>query len=150
MPVKAVIDTNIWVSALVAPLGTAAKLIDLWKKGKFKLLISEQQTSELYEVLSRSHFSIKYRLDEKKVEDLIASIAEKAERILFEKSLINCCRDQDDNVIIETAIRGKAKYLVTGDKDMTDDNAVSAFLSRYGVTVISLSKFLSLLNKTPS
>jgi len=45
--VKAVVDTNIWVSALVAPFGSAAKLIELWKIDKFKLIISELQTSEL-------------------------------------------------------------------------------------------------------
>ncbi|MBI4689002.1 MAG: putative toxin-antitoxin system toxin component, PIN family [Nitrospirae bacterium] len=147
MPVKAVVDSNIWVSALVAPMGTAAKLIDLWEKGKFKLVISEQQTAELFEVLSRTQFTTKYRLDEKKVEDLIISVAENAEHIFIGKSLINWCRDPDDDVIIETAIRGGAKYLVTGDKDISSDNAVSALLSQHGVTVISLSNFLALIRK---
>jgi len=145
--VKAVVDTNIWISALVAPLGTAANLIELWKRGKFKLIISEQQSSELYEVLSRSKFTIKYRVDEKKVEDLIVSIAEIAEHVSPEKILIDCCRDPDDNVLLETAIRGKAKYLVTGDKDITNDKTVLSFLSRHGVTVISLSNFLPLIDK---
>jgi len=145
--VKAVVDTNIWVSALVAPFGSAAKLIELWKIGKFKLIISELQTSELYEVLSRSQFTTKYRIDEKKVEDLIVSIIENAEHILLEKSAISCCRDPDDDIIIETAIRGKAKYLVTGDKDIINDKTVLSFLSRHGVSVISLSRFLAIINK---
>jgi len=146
VPVKAVIDSNIWISALVAPLGRSAKIIELWEKGKFRLVISEQQFSELYEVLSRSKFTIKYRLDEKKVDALIASIAENAEHIFLEEHISNICRDPDDNLIIETALRGKAKYLVTGDKDITDDKKVVSFLSQHGVSVISLSKFLNLIN----
>ena len=84
--VKVVVDTNIWVSALVAPFGSAAKLIESWKIDKFKLIISELQTSELYEVLSRSQFTTKYRIDENKIEDLIVSIIENAEYIFLEKA----------------------------------------------------------------
>jgi len=51
------------------------------------------------------------------------------------------CRDPDDNMIIRTAVRGKAKYLITGDKE------VLSYLSRHGVTVVSLSKFLAVINK---
>ena len=148
MPVKAVVDTNIWVSALVAPSGTAAQIVELWKDGRFKLLISEQQSSELYEVLSRSELTVKYSIDEQKVSDLLLSIAENAQHVFLEdKDKINVCRDPDDNLIIETAVRGKAKYLITGDRDITDDKRIASYLLRRGVTVISLSKFLSLINK---
>lgn len=147
MSVKAVVDTNIWVSALVAPLGTAAKLIELWKKDTFTLILSEQQSSELFEVLSRSKFTIKYHIEENKVEDLISSFAENAKHIRIEDNIVNCCRDADDNIIIETAVRGRAKYLVTGDKDIAEDKVVSSYLSSHGVTVISLQKFIALINK---
>lgn len=87
-------------------------------------------------------------MDEKKVEDLIASFAENAKHVSLEKNTINICRDPDDNVIIETALKGKAKYLITGDKDITDDKKVLSFLSQHDVTVISLSKFLSIIDKS--
>jgi predicted nucleic acid-binding protein len=48
-------------------------------------------------------------------------------------------------MVIETAICGKAKYLITGDRDITDDKRISSFLSQHGVTVVSLSKFLNLI-----
>ncbi|MBI5635120.1 MAG: putative toxin-antitoxin system toxin component, PIN family [Nitrospirae bacterium] len=70
----------------------------------------------------------------------------KAERITL-KGNLNICRDPDDDVIIETAVRGRAKYLVTGDKDIADDKTVSSYLSQHGVTVISLQNFLSLIGK---
>lgn len=147
MPVKVVIDTNVWVSALVAPRGISAELVELWKRGKFRVVFSEQQITELWEVLTRSKFSLKYRIHEKEVTDIAASIVEKAERVTI-KGNITCCRDSDDNMFLETAIRGKAKYLITGDKDIKFDKAVLSFLARYGVSVISVAKFLALISKT--
>ena len=144
MPVNAVVDTNIWVSGLIATSKTAAKLIDEWKTGKFGVVISEQQIVEIYEVLTRPKFLVKYSITEKEVRVLVTSIKDKAERVTL-KGGIELCRDPDDNIIIETAIRGKSKYLITGDRDITDDKRILSFLSQYGVYVISLSKFLNLI-----
>jgi hypothetical protein len=146
VPVKAAVDTNIWISSLIASSKTAARLVDEWREGKFVIVISEQQVLELYEVFSRPKFLFRYRIDRQEIDDLVSSIAARAERISL-KGTIKLCRDPDDDVILETAIRGKAKYLITGDKDITDDKKVLSFLSQHGVTVISLSNFLSIINK---
>lgn len=146
MPVKVVVDTNIWISSLIASSKTAAKLVDEWREGKFEIVISEQQVLELYDVFSRPKFLFGYRLDRQEIEDLVSSIATRAERITL-KGSIKICRDPDDDIIIETAVRGKAKYLVTGDKDITNDKTVLSFLSRHGVSVISLSRFLAVIDK---
>jgi predicted nucleic acid-binding protein len=60
---------------------------------------------------------------------------------------IEICRDKDDNLIIETAIKGKAEYLVTRDDDLKFDKKVSDFLSKYGISVTSVAKFLNLIEK---
>lgn len=147
MSVKAVVDTNIWISSLIATSGTTAKLVDEWRKGKFSIAVSEQQIVELYEVFTRPKFLFRYRISREEIDVLISSIAVNAERITL-KGNIKLCRDPDDNMILETAIRGKAKYLITGDKDITNDKEVISFLSQHGVTVVSLPKFLDIINKT--
>jgi putative PIN family toxin of toxin-antitoxin system len=144
--VKAAVDTNIWISSLIATSETSTNLVDEWRKGKFIVAISEQQIFELYEVLARPKFLFKYHIKREKIEELVVLIKDKAERVTLIGS-VTLCRDPDDNIIIETAVRGKAKYLITGDKDITEDKKVSSFLSRHGVTIISLSKFLELINK---
>jgi len=144
--VKAVVDTNIWISSLIASSKTAARLVDEWRKGKFGIVISEQQVLELYDVFSRPKFLFRYRIDRQEIEDLVSSIATHAERITL-KGSTKLCRDPDDDIIIETAIRGKAKYLVTGDKDIMDNKEVLSYLSRHGVSVVSLSKFLAVIDK---
>jgi hypothetical protein len=146
VPIKVVVDTNIWISSLIASSKTAAKLVDEWREGKFKIVVSEQQVLELYEVFSRPKFLFKYRIARQEIDDIVSSIAVRAERVTL-KGNTKLCRDPDDDIIIETAIRGRAKYLVTGDKDITNDKTVLSFLSRHGVSVISLSRFLAIINK---
>ena len=141
MPVRAVIDTNIWISGLITTSETVAKLIDEWKTGKFAVVVSEQQILEIYEVLTRPKFSLKYNITEKEIRDLVTLIKDKAEHVTL-KNNIAVCRDPDDNIIIETAILGKAKYILTGDKDISEDKKISLFLSQHGVSVISISNFL--------
>ena len=146
MPIKVVVDTNIWISSLIASSKTAARLVDEWRESKFEIVVSEQQVLELYEVLSRPKFLFKYRIARQEIDDIVSSIAVRAERVTL-KGNTKLCRDPDDDIIIETAIRGRAKYLVTGDKDITNDKTVLSFLSRHGVSVISLSRFLAIINK---
>ncbi len=143
---KAVVDTNIWISSLITTSETSTNLVDEWRKGKFTVVISEKQVLELYEVLARPKFLFKYHVREKEVKELAVLIKDKAKRVTL-KYNISLCRDPDDNIIIETAIRGKAKYLVTGDKDITHDKKVLSFLSQHDVTVISLSTFLNIIKK---
>lgn len=146
VPIKVVVDTNIWISSLIASSKTAARLIDEWREGKFEIVVSEQQVLELYEVFSRPKFLVKYRIDRQEIDDIVSSIAFRAERVTL-KGSTKLCRDPDDDIIIETAIRGRAKYLVTGDKDITNDKTVLSFLSRHGVSVIPLSRFLAIIDK---
>ena len=47
---RVVLDTNILVSALLIETSLPAKLISLWRVGKFTLLSAEEQLDELSKV----------------------------------------------------------------------------------------------------
>jgi hypothetical protein len=51
--------------------------------------------------------------------------------------------------VIETAIQGSAQYIVSRDDDLKRDMDVSTFLSRHGVSVVSIAGFLDAI-KTQS
>lgn len=146
MPIKAVIDTNIWVSSLLNPFGFPARLRKSFEAGAFHAVISEPILEELSEVLNRPKIKNKYGISEDDISELLVLIEERAESVLLSGD-ITVCRDKDDNLIIETAIKGKAAFLVTRDDDIKFDKAVSSFLLQHGISVISLSKFLALINK---
>jgi len=144
--VRAVIDTNIWVSSLLNPFGFPTKLRKAFEDGAFLAIISEPILAELADVLSRPRIKDKYGITDADIEELLILIEERSEHVMLSEDVV-ICRDKDDNFVIETAIKGKAGYLVTRDDDIKFDREVESFLSQHNVTVVSISKFLSLINK---
>ncbi|OHB91026.1 MAG: putative toxin-antitoxin system toxin component, PIN family [Planctomycetes bacterium RIFCSPHIGHO2_12_39_6] len=144
MAVRAVIDTNIWVSSLLNPFGFPAIVRKSFEEGAFQVVISEPILEELAEVLNRPRIKDKYGISENDISELLVLIEERSEPVLL-SSDISICRDKDDNFIIETAIKGKAAFLVTRDDDIKFDKSVSSFLLPYGVSVISITRFLAII-----
>ncbi len=143
---KAVIDTNIWISSLINPFGFPAKLRKSFEEGMFHVVISEPMLEELSDVLNRPRIKDKYGITEGDIEELLILIEERSEHVLLSGDII-ICRDKDDNLVLETAIKGKAEYLVTRDDDIKFDKEISSFLLQYDVSVISIANFLALINK---
>ncbi len=147
MTVRAVIDTNIWVSALLNPFGFPAMLRKYFEEGKFQTVISEPMLLELAAVLARPRIREKYEITDNDIRELLILIEERSGHVLLAGDVI-VCRDRDDNLVIETAIKGQAQYIVTRDDDIKFDKKVSLFLSDYGITVRSVAQFLSVIVKT--
>ncbi|MBI3584408.1 MAG: putative toxin-antitoxin system toxin component, PIN family [Nitrospinae bacterium] len=146
MPIRVVIDTNIWVSALLNPFGFPARLLKSFKEGVFTVIISSPMIEELANVLNRPRIKDRYGITDDDIEELMILIEERTEGVLLSED-IDICRDRNDNFVIETAIKGHAEFLVTRDDDIKSDEGVSSFLSQHGVSVISIAKFLTTINK---
>jgi putative PIN family toxin of toxin-antitoxin system len=144
--IRAVIDTNIWVSALLNPFGFPATLRRFFAEGAFQSVISESILLELAEVLNRPRIKDKYGLTVEDIRELIILIEERSEHVMLSGD-VSVCRDKDDNLIIETALKGQAQYIVTRDDDIKFDNNVSLFLAKHGITVSSVAQFLSITHK---
>ena len=110
---KAVIDTNIWISFLIGKL--LAGLDDYILEGRLEVVISDEQLEEITTVLRRPKFRKHFSPDD--IEEFLSLIYKTAEIVEIHHT-IKDCRDEKDNFILETAIRGKADYIVTGDKDL--------------------------------
>ena len=107
---KVCIDTNVWISGLLYS-GVPAEVVDLALKKKFELILSKFILEELEKKLIH-----KFELKPKLASQLIFRIAEVAD--LYEpKGLFHVISNKHaDNLILETAWIGEAKYLVTGDR----------------------------------
>lgn len=115
MAVRAVIDTNIWVSSLLNPFGFPARLRKSFEEGNFSVVISAPMLEELSDVLNRPRIKDKFEITEEDIVGLLILLEERAEDVLVSGG-VNICRDKDDDLVIETAIKGKAEYLVTRDE----------------------------------
>ena len=144
MGIKAVIDTNVWISAFLNPTGYPAKLRQAFEQGIFEVVVSEPILQEIADVLWRPRIKDKYGITEEDIDELLTLIEDRSDHVLLSGN-INICRDKDDNFIIETAIKGNVRYLVSRDDDIKLDQGVSNFLSQYGVSVITVKNFLKLI-----
>ena len=68
MLIKAVIDTNVWISALLNP-GTARQIVSYLYTGGFQLVCSGELLAELLRVLSRPKVSATF--DQEDVDELL-------------------------------------------------------------------------------
>ena len=59
---------------------------------------------------------------------------------------IRVCRDPSDDVVIETALRGRAAVLVSRDDDRNGDPQLFEFLSILGISALSVQRFLDALD----
>ncbi len=109
-PAKAVLDTNVIVSALLKQEGRQAHLLDLALSGAFVLVVSPALLEEYEEVLRRPRF----RLDPGKVARTLRVIRSGA-RIVQPRRQILATRDPDDNMVLECAVEGSAEFVVTGN-----------------------------------
>lgn len=143
--IRAVIDTNIWVSSLLNPFGFPARLSTAFANGRFEAVLSEQLLVELADVLNRPRIKNKYGLSDSDIAEFLFLLEERADHVLL-KGNVNVCRDRDDDCVIETALLGNALYIVSRDDDLKFDDSVSSFLANHGISVITVAHFLAILD----
>ena len=110
--VRAVIDTNVLVSALIHD-GKPRKLI-LELLNRHTVILSRQMLAELADVAGRD----KFHVTGSQVERFL-SIMVKMAKIVSDNALFKeVASDPDDDVVLNAAYTGKADYIVTGDKHL--------------------------------
>jgi len=108
--VKAVLDTNVIVSALLKPDGRQALLLDLALSGAFTTIVSRDLLKEYEEVLRRPRFA----LDPRGIAGSLRAIR-KAATLVQPRRHLHVTGDPDDNLVLECALEGGAEYVVTGN-----------------------------------
>ena len=139
---RAVVDTNVWVSAVLNPAGPPAAVLDAFTSGRFVLVTSEPLLDEVRRVLGRPRLVRRYQIDPAEVEELVGLLRMRAV-LVFPPGHLRLCRDPDDDVVIETAVIGGADAVVTRDDDLKGASEVVSFLSELGIPVYSVRQFLA-------
>lgn len=109
--IRAVVDTNVFVSGLINPSGNPAKVINMFLNGDIILLYDVRILEEYRNVLRRDKFGFG--------EELINPLLEYAESSgegVVAGGVNNKFRDEDDRKFYEVAKSGGADYLITGNK----------------------------------
>ncbi len=108
--IRAVLDTNVIVSALLQPSGSPARAFLLVISGPAQLCVSGNAYAEYEEVIRRPRFKRK----ETVINATLDTIREKAFWVRPVET-IRACSDPDDDIFLECAAAAQADYLVTGN-----------------------------------
>ena len=128
---KIVIDTNVVVSAMFFG-GKPRELIELLVKHAFDAYASSDIVTEYWETTEE----LINRYPDKPIRLPLSTIVA-AMKLIAPTSMIEVCRDPDDNKFIECAVDAKCLYIVSGDKDLLS-------LESYDkVQIVTVSEFLS-------
>ncbi len=138
---RIVLDTGIFVSALITKNTPPDLLYSAWREGYFDLVTSEPQLKEIERVFlypklqkyinrNEAHFLL----------DTLNAFAEIVESIPY----VGYSSDPDDNKIIATAITGRATILVSGDKNdilsLKEVDGIRFLSARETVQVLNISE----------
>jgi len=138
------LDTNVWVSAFINPHGFPARLRDAWIAGRFDVVVSPALLEEIADVLTRPRIQTKYDLSTEEIEQFLRLLQERALHVA-PRGELHLCRDPDDDLLLETAVLGGARYAVSRDDDLKGDDDLVAQMRSRGVKVLSVRRFLEWL-----
>ena len=111
---RVILDTNIFISSVLG--GKLKAIIDEWKAGKFKLIVSEAIAREYLDVINRP----KFKIPDIEIVTVTEYLLQNAEFVTPEEEIIVVVADPTDNKFLEAAVIGKVNYIVSGDAHLLE------------------------------
>lgn len=130
---RVVLDTNILASALMG--GTLRPIVDKWKAGNFKLIVSQEIVREYLNVIHRP----KLKITVEEIAIVTDYLLKSAEFVTPTESVHAIEADPTDNKFLEAALEGKAIYVVSGDSHLLE---LKTFR---GIEILTAKEFIARL-----
>jgi uncharacterized protein len=143
MPLCAVLDSTVLVSAFLTPGGAADALVDQAKAGRITGAVAEEILAETAGVLlTAERLRQRYPYTDADVRDYLHSIRQAALIVADLPPLSGLVRDPNDDIILACAVAAEAAYVVTRDDDLLS-------LGTYeGITILSPETFHTMLRRS--
>lgn len=136
---RAVIDTNIFVSGIIKPSGLTGDVLRQLRDGNFTLFYAPALLDELVDVLNRPRIRDKYGITHEDIKTIVALVMLRGESVTPDRT-ITVCRDPKDDMFLEIAVAGDADVIVSGDNDLLVLNPFE------NIPIISPRDFLDMLH----
>lgn len=133
---RVVLDTNIFLSALLSERGPPAAIVDAWRAGRFELVSSLDQISEFKR--AARYPKLRPYLPRGAV-GLVVNGLRTAEVLLKRVPAEGTAPDPGDDYLIAMAIASGAHFLVSGDRDVLSMRSIGP------TRIISAQRFASML-----
>jgi uncharacterized protein len=136
------------VSAFLNPRGYPARLIRLWRAGQLRVVTSEPLLDELARVLARPRLQ-RVRPFTTAEMHLYMLMIQTGASVVAPTGRLRLCRDVNDDLVLETALLGGAKYRVSRDADVVRDLALIRAFRECGIRIVTVGQFLHSVRRKP-
>jgi len=132
---RAVLDTNVLVSATLIKGGTEDRILRAWRRAEFELVLSPPILEEMGRALLYEKLEKRRWMTREELTSFIQLLAQECV-LVSGATKVRVCRDPDDDKFLAAAVEGKAQWVASGDQDLLD-------LKTYkGVSIVSPRRFL--------
>ncbi len=114
--IRVVVDVGVVISAVIAPSGTPARVLDLWLDGRFDLVISPGWLRQLGAFPGRPRIAT--RIAPQQAARLASAIAHGAVLLDDPAPIPGLTPDPDDDYLVAVARTSGAQMLVSGDRHL--------------------------------
>lgn len=143
---RAVVDTNVWVSALLSRDGRPAQVAES-AGGGFTPVFCPATFREIAALSDHSGL-VKRGLTPSRLNVLVTRLLDVGEHREDDPPPGPSTRDVKDDVFVALAHVSRVDFLVSGDKDLLDDPAVRQYLAGAGVELLTVREFVDVLVAT--
>ena len=131
MTLRIVVDTNLWIRALLGGQVTLP-ILTAWQAGKFAVVVSQPLIDELGDVWQRPR--LRALINPEDAERLLEQLRLRSEWVEL-TTVPPRCRDPKDHPVLATAIDGHADAIISGDADLRADDELRTAMGQYGVAL---------------
>ena len=110
---RAVLDVNVLVSGFPAPAGTPAALIERWLRRAYDLVLSAHIRAGVARAWANAYDRTRYHQNE--AGRALALLRSRADLVTPVGTVRGVADDEEDDLVLATAVAGNGSHLVTGD-----------------------------------
>jgi uncharacterized protein len=114
---RVVLDSNVYVSALLAPTGSPAQIVEKWADGEFDVIVSPLLRGELERVLRRPKFA--KSIPAIQIDGLLSALPEDGIAVTDPEAQPRATPDPGDDYLVALARAAGAECIVSGDTHLT-------------------------------
>jgi putative PIN family toxin of toxin-antitoxin system len=114
--IRATLDANVLVSGFVGTSGPPTIILQRWTAGEFTLVLSEHILNGAERAWRKPYFTSRYSLGQ--ANQALTLLRRQATMVSPISTIQGIGADEEDDLVLATAVAGAADYLVTGDRHL--------------------------------
>lgn len=138
--IRAVLDVNVLASAFPQPKGPSGVIVQAGIRGDFVVVVSETMLERLAVAWRKPYFLA--RLSDQERRRALQLLRNRAELVNPTPDVRGVADDLEDDLVLATAVAGRASYLITGDRGLLDRDGYR------GLTLLTPAAFRLVLERT--